>query len=65
SRGLVPASGALGVVHILGPIVAFLVGLWALLAPARRQIRRYILADHLTFLVALISFAIGEAFHAR
>ena len=61
SRGLVPATGIPGIIHVVGPIVAFLVGLWALLGPRRRQIRSYIIADHLTFLVAMISFAIGEA----
>lgn len=60
SRGGSPASGVLGIIHIAGPVVAFAAGLWALLGTPRRQIRRYILADHLTFGIALISYAIGE-----
>lgn len=63
SHGKVPAPGVLGLVHVAGPIVAFVVGLWALLGPPREQLRHYILADHLTFLVALISFVIGASAH--
>lgn len=65
SRGGSPAPGALAIVHIGGPIIAFVLGLWALLGSPRAVIRRYILADHLTFLVALVSYAIGEAFKVR
>lgn len=65
SRGDQPAPGVLAIVHVGGPVIAFLVGLWALLAPPRARISHYIAADHLTFLVSLISFAIGMAFIAR
>ncbi|MGH7861560.1 MAG: hypothetical protein ACREOS_04900 [Candidatus Dormibacteraceae bacterium] len=65
SRGDQPAPGALAIVHVGGPIIAFLVGLWALLAPPRARILHYIVAVHLTFLVSLISFAIGMAFIGR
>lgn len=59
-QGGSPAAGVLGIIHIAGPILAFVAGLWALLGAPRRQIPRYILADHLTFGVALISYIIGE-----
>ncbi len=65
SRGDRPAPDALAIVHVGGPIIAFLVGLWALVVPPRAQIRRYIAADHLTFLVSVISFGIGMAFVGR
>jgi hypothetical protein len=65
ARGGRPAPGILTIVHVGGPIIAFILGLWALLGTPRAQIRRYILADHLTFLAALVSYVIGEAFKAR
>jgi len=65
SRGGSPAPGVLAIVHIGGPIIAFLVGIWALLGVPRARVGRYIMADHLTFLVALMSYIIGEAFKAR
>lgn len=65
SRGDSPAPGILAIVHVGGPIIAFVVGLWALLVPPRARVPRYIMADHLTFLVSLISFGIGMAFIAK
>ncbi len=65
SRGGSPAPGVLAIVHVGGPVIAFVLGLWALLGTPRAQIRRYIMADHLTFLAALVSYAIGEAFKMR
>ena len=62
SRGTTPAPGVLGVIHVVGPLIALVVGLWALLGVPRAKIGRYIMADHLTFLVALVSFIIGMAF---
>jgi hypothetical protein len=55
-----PTAGILNLVHIIGPVVAL--GLWAFaffLEP-RFSSRRIALAAWLTFLLALLSYGIGE-----
>jgi hypothetical protein len=59
-RGLRPSFNALDFVHIGGPILALLGGIYHIFVSSRNQTRNYAVASLMTFVLALISYGIGE-----
>jgi hypothetical protein len=59
-RGFRPAGAPLAELHVLGPAVALVVGLFLLLTRRRERPRSLALAALLTVVVGLVSYSIGE-----
>ena len=58
--GLRPAPGALGIVHVAGPLLALVAAIIVEWMPAPKLAGRYAFSSLLTFAVALLSYGIGE-----